>query len=88
MVVQRPERSIRATNGRTLPRMTDPLAALRDYVLARPSLLATLLEAQTLDALVSALEAGGVPAELQPSRVALEGYAAQARRAHLERWLR
>lgn len=68
--------------------MSATFAQLRSHVLAHPELLAMLLSAETLDDFEAALHAAGIGRELDVSREVLEQAVAEARRDHLERWLR
>ncbi|MBK6576068.1 MAG: hypothetical protein IPG17_07705 [Sandaracinaceae bacterium] len=68
--------------------MSTPFALLRSHVLDRPELLATLLSAETMDDFEAALRALRLGPELDVSREALEQAVRDARREHLERWLR
>lgn len=68
--------------------MSTPFALLRSHVLEHTELLATLLSAETLDDFEAALHALGLGPGLAVSREALEHAVREARREHLERWLR
>lgn len=68
--------------------MSTSFARLRSHVLARPELLAGLLAAETVREFEAALERLALGPDLQVSREELEQAVRDARREHLERWLR
>lgn len=68
--------------------MSTSFARLRSHVLARTELLRNLLAAETVTELEVALERLAPGPALQVSREELEQAVREARREHLERWLR
>ena len=68
--------------------MSTSFARLRSHVLAHPELLESLLEAETIPDFEAAIERLALGPELRVSRDELEQAVRDARREHLERWLR